>query len=688
MLKQTIKDIEIICINDGSTDKSLTILERSAKNDTRIKVITQENKGQAAARNKGLDTASGDYVIFLDSDDALSPVALETFYNIATQTDYPLIVGSKFISDIDQLSTQLEATYKTFNDGIKDILNFGMGSSSACNKLYQMSLIKDKRFIEGIYFEDWPFITSLFAENKDFALTNAPLYFYNQENSSTMRSSFSSKKIMSYITGIRFIYTLYKNKPELKYAKKRIIKAIKMCVNMAYKDKKQRKILAPILIAELKSLAKDKVFAWHKLPLKVLIRIFKMKAYYKKELKLEKVLLQVSKNYNEKLDKLSKQKSKIRVAFLVSENSKWQYQSVFEEMQKEGNFDPFVLVTLLTSAHKGKDKTRYNLKENYDFFKKRNIPVYKAYDEKKKKYINLNKFNPDLVFYQQPWEIAKNQNITEVSKFALTFYVPYGLNLIENKNHYMHQFHALLYKYFTTHQEDIERYKNLSTKQISNCLVVGHPRLDEYFNKINNNDIWKKTNKIKVIYAPHHSFEANSLKFATFQWSGITMLNLAEKYKDEITWVLKPHPRFNHAVIKNNIMTEKELDAYYDEWNKYGKLYSQGDYFDLFRTSDALITDCVSFLAEYLPTEKPVIQLARDDSTKFNKTALLALKHIYSCYNTVDLSNLVNSVIVNKEDTEKNARCEIAKTFLSPSTKSAQIIILELMKLARKENCK
>ncbi len=69
ILNQTLNDIEIICINDGSTDNSLNILETYAKKDKRIKIISKENEGQGVARNVGLDDAQGEYISFVDSDD-------------------------------------------------------------------------------------------------------------------------------------------------------------------------------------------------------------------------------------------------------------------------------------------------------------------------------------------------------------------------------------------------------------------------------------------------------------------------------------------------------------------------------------------------------------------------------------------------------------------------------------------
>ena len=78
---QTLKDIEILCINDGTPDKSMKIVEKIAKKDKRIKIINKENGGLSSARNAGIDNAKGKYIYFIDSDDQLKENALEILYN-------------------------------------------------------------------------------------------------------------------------------------------------------------------------------------------------------------------------------------------------------------------------------------------------------------------------------------------------------------------------------------------------------------------------------------------------------------------------------------------------------------------------------------------------------------------------------------------------------------------------------
>lgn len=78
---QTLKDIEIICVNDGSTDKSLEILNNHAGKDSRIKVISQENGGVSSARNAGIESSSGSYILFIDSDDFIETYLCKNVYD-------------------------------------------------------------------------------------------------------------------------------------------------------------------------------------------------------------------------------------------------------------------------------------------------------------------------------------------------------------------------------------------------------------------------------------------------------------------------------------------------------------------------------------------------------------------------------------------------------------------------------
>lgn len=113
---QTLKDIEVLCINDGSSDSSLKILETLSKKDRRFKVISQDNSGPAAARNKGLENANGKYIMFCDSDDWYEPDMCEIMYNSIDKSDADIAMCKcKFVFD-KEIKKQEQIEHRRLNE--------------------------------------------------------------------------------------------------------------------------------------------------------------------------------------------------------------------------------------------------------------------------------------------------------------------------------------------------------------------------------------------------------------------------------------------------------------------------------------------------------------------------------------------------------------------------------------------
>lgn len=156
-ISQTFKEIEIICINDGSTDNSLDILDEYASEDKRIVLLSQENHGQGIARNKGIDISSGEYLMFIDPDDWIEPDTVETIYNKFVETKVNLIQFNYDIRNDDgtfrknkQFSKQLKKhyNYKLQDNDIynwKQIKLKSIQNMSMCiwDKAYSANLIKN-----------------------------------------------------------------------------------------------------------------------------------------------------------------------------------------------------------------------------------------------------------------------------------------------------------------------------------------------------------------------------------------------------------------------------------------------------------------------------------------------------------------------------------------------------------------
>ncbi len=112
VINQTLQDIEIICINDGSTDGSAAILEEYANKDNRIKIITQENQGLSIARNNGMKIATGEYIAFVDSDDYIVIDSIENMYNNAIKTEAHIVVAKSFAFAEDNSEKTKKRTIK------------------------------------------------------------------------------------------------------------------------------------------------------------------------------------------------------------------------------------------------------------------------------------------------------------------------------------------------------------------------------------------------------------------------------------------------------------------------------------------------------------------------------------------------------------------------------------------------
>jgi len=271
VLAQSEQDFEVICVNDGSTDGSGAILKRYTEQDKRVRVLTQKNQGQSVARNAGLDVAKGEYIFFLDSDDSLPRYALATLLKIADKTQAP-IVASRFF----ETGKTRKNTCRIRRPALKCFVRDRRIFSTPCNKLYRADILKKYRFIPNIYFEDWPFLTILFAQIPFYADTDTPCYTYNDKNVSTVRSPFTQKKVDGYLTGIKAVADFYRDRPDYALARRRIGVAVKMLVSKVYKTQDEE--LTRYLLKGLEPLFQDKTLAFRFLPLKVGYRLWRMRA--------------------------------------------------------------------------------------------------------------------------------------------------------------------------------------------------------------------------------------------------------------------------------------------------------------------------------------------------------------------------------------------------------------------------
>lgn len=201
LINQTYENLEIICVNDGSVDNSLSVLQEFAFKDERIRVVGQANQGQSAARNKGLKVASGDYISFIDSDDWVSLTLYQTFVNAISNCELDV-----FIFNAQSYSTNPNKIFpwKFFDTSVWDgdfsnekIYTFHncnnpfYGNLSVCNKIYNKKFLNriEAKFLENTIFEDQLFHMETFLQSSSIKINDEPFYKYRISNlKSTMQT--------------------------------------------------------------------------------------------------------------------------------------------------------------------------------------------------------------------------------------------------------------------------------------------------------------------------------------------------------------------------------------------------------------------------------------------------------------------------------------------------------------------
>jgi len=208
---QTLSDIEIICINDCSTDNSLGILKNYAQKDPRIVVINfTENKGVSVARNNGIDTATGEYIGFVDSDDFIDLDFYEKLYNKAIETKADAVKGNLYNVEING-RTILTGFYDKNEEIRKNKTNFLYGFTSA---IYRTDLIKKHaiNFPVGItHFEDPYFSINVTLKFNNIETVDDAKYYYQRHVDSACYACKNYEKTCDFVKSVDLIISKINN---------------------------------------------------------------------------------------------------------------------------------------------------------------------------------------------------------------------------------------------------------------------------------------------------------------------------------------------------------------------------------------------------------------------------------------------------------------------------------------------
>ncbi|WP_224773291.1 glycosyltransferase family 2 protein [Metabacillus idriensis] len=226
IINQTYSNIEIILVDDGSTDKCGEIIKDFSKADSRIKIIHKKNGGLSDARNKGMEYVSGEFVLFVDSDDWLDTKIIEEMINNCLKYNADIVQTAFYYAYDDYLL--LDNRIFSKDDHIIILNNISLMSELVINervknfawgKLYKTDLIKDIPFEKGVLFEDVFWAHKVMHRVNKYVILNQPLCYYYQRSDSIV-STYTLKNL-DIIKGLKkrhkFIEEYYKDLTDKSY---------------------------------------------------------------------------------------------------------------------------------------------------------------------------------------------------------------------------------------------------------------------------------------------------------------------------------------------------------------------------------------------------------------------------------------------------------------------------------------
>ena len=193
LVAQTCKDVEIVIVDDGSKDGSIVICEEYAKKYSNIRIYQKENGGLSDARNYGIKVADAEYLMFVDSDDTLTPDACEVLLKVIEEQNADISIGELYREGPNKIGTEVKMYEPT--EALAEILRETSFSTSACGKLFRKELFEKVEFPKGMLFEDFGTVYKLFFEAERIAYIPHDLYFYRVRENSITTQRFTTRKM-------------------------------------------------------------------------------------------------------------------------------------------------------------------------------------------------------------------------------------------------------------------------------------------------------------------------------------------------------------------------------------------------------------------------------------------------------------------------------------------------------------
>ena len=377
------------------------------------------------------------------------------------------------------------------------------------------------------------------------------------------------------------------------------------------------------------------------------------------------------KAHQKRLKKLAeiRKKEVITVVFQVWTLAKWKCDSVYRAMAKHPRFQPIIWITDDPAAFPYEKKGIRKKLET--FFSK---PEYLCYYAENREKLH-QKVKPDITFIQEPYDVNQYAVRCILDDDLLCYAAYYVSNTVSKSGHSYFLLYSSVIRY-VENRSVFNEISKLMNNQGRNLAIVGHPYLD-YLREGKNyclqdmNNTWKnyRPGIKKLIWAPHWTI-GNQSFYSNGSFLSICddMVNLAKQHADRLLIAFKPHPILYRALCDHPDWGQEKTDAYYKQWATMPNTQvEEGEYKDLFWSSDAMIHDCGSFIIEYPIVNKPCLYLQRGagygDFNEFAKAAL-------NCYtigkNAEDIEKFILEQVIGDQDPKKDVRADFIEQYLSP----------------------
>ena len=364
---------------------------------------------------------------------------------------------------------------------------------------------------------------------------------------------------------------------------------------------------------------------------------------------------------------------KIRVTFIVQRPALWcNHASIYEAMKA----DPAFEVAVIAIPKRPPAAAELDLEEFgrlMEFLAGKGIAYSRGFDLDGQAWVNPLAFGlPDVVFLPQPYPFTQSglYHGAYLRNFCDLAILNYGLAMANMPYMYYDMPIYADCRYIFVESEAHRRlFVDRRPELADRLFVTGHPKLDAYRGPVPaDGGLWKSVHTRKrIIWAPHFTVmdDRTPHTFSNFFAYYGFFLECARRHPD-VEWVLRPHPELFEHMVSAGVKTREEARVYRDRFNALpnGQVYEGGDVMTLFRQSDALILDSISFLAEYAPTGNPICFLDSPRRQRLNPIGERLLHTYYVAWNEEEIRQFIEEVVLAGRDRRREERIEAVRRHL------------------------